>query len=327
MINILHSADFHLGARFHSLPPEKAQARRQEQLGQLEQLAGLCRSQGCQLVLLSGDLLDRPQGCRSEARALAGALEAMAVPVFLAPGNHDHLCPGSPYLEMAWPGNVHIFTRQELESVSLPELDCRVWGAGFQSMDCPGLLEGFRATGDEAVQLMVLHGDPANPSAPCCPVTRAQVAASGLQYLALGHIHTRGQLEAGGALCAATGLSEEVEAGVMEFFTYATSPEVQATWAVSTGYFPICNGAYDTDTLKTSYEEMPQLQVAADQLLNSNVNSITAGPLLSQLPQLRTDLQTALEAVFNGSDVESAVAQAVESTNSAIASANQGVAE
>ena len=26
MINILHSADFHLGARFHSLPPEKAQA-------------------------------------------------------------------------------------------------------------------------------------------------------------------------------------------------------------------------------------------------------------------------------------------------------------
>lgn len=33
-------------------------------------------------------------------------------------------------------------------------------------------------------------------------MTRAQVAASGLQYLALGHIHTRGQLEAGGALCA-----------------------------------------------------------------------------------------------------------------------------
>ena len=131
----------------------------------------------------------------------------------------------------------------------------------------------------------------------------------------------------GGALCVATGLDEDVEAGVMEFLTYATSPEVQATWAVSTGYFPICNGAYETETLTSTYEELPQLQVAADQLLNSNVNSITAGPLLSQLPQLRTDLQTALEAVFNGSDVESAVAQAVESTNSAIASANQGVAE
>ena len=131
----------------------------------------------------------------------------------------------------------------------------------------------------------------------------------------------------GGALCIATGLSEDVETGVMEFCTYATSPEVQATWAVNTGYFPICNGAYDTDTLTTAYEGMPQLQVAADQLLNSKVNSITAGPLLSQLPQLRTDLQTALEAVFNGSDVDSAVAQAIESTNSAIATANEGVAE
>ena len=131
----------------------------------------------------------------------------------------------------------------------------------------------------------------------------------------------------GGALCIATGLSEDVEAGVMAFCEYATSPEVQAQWAVDTGYFPICNGAYDTETLTAAYEEMPQLQVAADQLLNSKVNSITAGPLLSQLPQLRTDLVTALEAVFNGADVDSSVQQAVESTNSAIAAANEGVAE
>ena len=131
----------------------------------------------------------------------------------------------------------------------------------------------------------------------------------------------------GGALCIATGLSEDVEAGVMAFCEYATSPEVQAQWAVDTGYFPICNGAYDTETLTAAYEEMPQLQVAADQLLNSKVNSITAGPLLSQLPQLRTDLVTALEAVFNGGEVESSVQQAVESTNSAIAAANEGVAE
>ena len=48
---------------------------------------------------------------------------------------------------------------------------------------------------------MVLHGDPTNPSSPCCPVTRAQAAASGLADPALGHIHTQGQMEAG-APCA-----------------------------------------------------------------------------------------------------------------------------
>ena len=70
MIKILHSADLHLGARFHSLPPEEARARRQEQLAQLDQLVELCREEGCQMVLLPGDLLDRPQGCREEALAL-----------------------------------------------------------------------------------------------------------------------------------------------------------------------------------------------------------------------------------------------------------------
>ena len=247
MIKILHSADLHLGARFHSLPPEEARARRQEQLAQLDQLVELCREEGCQMVLLPGDLLDRPQGCREEALALAKALEAMAVPVFIAPGNHDHLCPGSPYLERAWPGNVHIFTRQALESVTLPELSCRVWGAGFQSMDCPGLLEGFRATGQEPLQLMVLHGDPTNPSSPCCPVTRAQAAASGLAYLALGHIHTQGQMEAGSTLCAWPGCPMGRgfdETGVKGVYICRISPQgAQATFR------PLGGGRYEDLTL------------------------------------------------------------------------------
>lgn len=202
MIKILHAADFHLGARFRSLPPEQAARRRQQLRSVLTDLCRLRQDLDCRLVLLAGDLLDRPQGCREEARALAEILEAMEAPVFVAPGNHDYLTADSPYLQIAWPKNVHIFTQPELTSVCLPELDCRVWGAGFSSMDCPGLLEGFRAPGEEPLQLMVLHADPVNPASPCCPVTRAQVEASGLAYLALGHIHTKGTLRAGHTLCA-----------------------------------------------------------------------------------------------------------------------------
>ncbi|OUO64999.1 ABC transporter substrate-binding protein [Collinsella sp. An268] len=130
----------------------------------------------------------------------------------------------------------------------------------------------------------------------------------------------------GGALCIADGLSEDVARGVMEFCAYATSPDVQATWAGDTGYFPISNGAYETETLSAVYGEYPQLQVSAEQLRSSKVNNITAGPLCSQLPQLRTDLQTALQSVFNGGDVDEALDTAVQSTNTAIESANQGVA-
>lgn len=131
----------------------------------------------------------------------------------------------------------------------------------------------------------------------------------------------------GGALCIADGLSDEVKKGVMDFCAYATSAEVQATWAGDTGYYPICNAAYNTDAMKKAYEEYPQLEVSADQLCGSKVNDVTAGPLCSQLPQLRTDLQTALESVFNGGSVKDALKTAMDSTNSAIESANAGVAE
>ena len=177
MIKILHAADFHLGARFRSLPPEQAARRRQQLRSVLTDLCRLRQDLDCRLVLLAGDLLDRPQGCREEARVLAEILEAMEAPVFVAPGNHDYLTADSPYLQIAWPKNVHIFTQPELTSVCLPELDCRVWGAGFSSMDCPGLLEGFRPRG-RAPAADGPPADPVNPRLPCCPVTRAQVEAS-----------------------------------------------------------------------------------------------------------------------------------------------------
>ena len=200
MIKLLHTADWHLGARFRGLPPEKAAEKRQEQGRLLELLGELGRE--CDLALLAGDLLDRPDGEGAPLKALRDALEEMAVPVFIAPGNHDFINPESPYETMAWPSNVHIFKKPVPEFVELPGLSCRVWGAGYGSMDCPGLLEDFRAAGPEPVQLMVLHGDMVSAGSPCCPVTRAQAARSGLSYLALGHIHKAGSLLAGDTLCA-----------------------------------------------------------------------------------------------------------------------------
>lgn len=149
----------------------------------------------------------------------------------------------------------------------------------------------------------------------------------GVAYLPISEGGERqGVYAGGGALCTADGLSEQQERGVMAFYQYATSSEVQATWAGATGYYPISQAAYETQTMKDIYQQMPQLEVSAQQLKDSQVNGITAGPLCSQLPQLRTDLQSALENVFNGGDVASSIEEAVASTNSAIEIANMGVA-
>lgn len=148
----------------------------------------------------------------------------------------------------------------------------------------------------------------------------------GIAYLPVPKgTEAQGVYAAGGALCIATDLDEEVACGVMDFLQYATSAETQATWAGDTGYFPICNAAYETETLNKVYTEFPQMKVAADELLTTKVTEVTAGPLCSQLPQLRSDVATALEAVFNGGDVKEALKEAVSSTNDAIDTANQGI--
>lgn len=200
-LKILHSADWHLDSPFRSLPQGAGERLREMQRALPGRIAALCQQEHCDMVLLSGDLFDAPAPSRAWVDAVRRALEQCAVPVCIAPGNHDYCTDASPWLTEAWPENVHIFTGG-LEYIDLPSCDCRVYGAGYRSMDCPGLLDGFRAEGDARWCVGVLHGDPLSLSSPCCPVTAAQVRESGLDYLALGHIHAAGSFRAGQTLCA-----------------------------------------------------------------------------------------------------------------------------
>jgi len=201
MMKVLHSADWHLDAPLRQLSPERAAYLRSYLLRLPRQAAMACREQGCQLMLLSGDIFDGPYTPES-LEAVRSALEAVEVPVFIAPGNHDCYGANSVWERENWPSNVYIFKKQELSAYRLPSLNCRVYGAGFTSMDCPGLLGGFRAGGEEQYALMVLHGDPSAPDSDYNPVTAAQVRDSGLDYLALGHVHTPGRFGAGAGMCA-----------------------------------------------------------------------------------------------------------------------------
>lgn len=200
-MKILHSADLHLDTPFTGRSREQCQYLRGQLLAVPDKLAELCRREQCDLVLLSGDLFDGPW-TKESFRALSKALEECSVPVFISPGNHDYVNLKSPYTTEAWPSNVHIFKNAAMESVYLKELDCRIYGAGFRSMDCGSLLEGFHCENDARYHIGILHGDPTQADSPCCPVTAPQIEGSGLDYLALGHIHKPGAVRHGRTLCA-----------------------------------------------------------------------------------------------------------------------------
>ena len=199
-LKILHSADWHLDTPFSGFSEEQRQFLKAEQKKIPGKILELCLREKCDLMLLSGDIFDG-RGNYESIGLLKKMLADTGIPVLVSPGNHDHCGPGRPWTEETWPENVFVFTGG-LESVTIAGLDCRIYGAGYQSMDCEALLQGFRAEGKERYCIGVLHADPTQKNSPCCPITSAQVRDSGLDYLALGHIHKAGAFQAGSTLCA-----------------------------------------------------------------------------------------------------------------------------
>ena len=194
-MKILHSADWHLDA-----PLQGYEELKDALLSIPARIAQLCQKEDCDLVLLSGDLFDGAYTPKSY-RAVYDALSQINAPVFISPGNHDFLSPDSPYIREIWPENVYIFKNPQIEKVSLPGVT--IYGAGYTSMDCPGLLSGFKADG-EGLQIGIFHGD-ISPRSPYCPITKKQISDSGLSYLALGHIHKGDYFTAGNTLCGYPG--------------------------------------------------------------------------------------------------------------------------
>ena len=190
MIRIIHAADLHLDSPFESLSTEKASVRRSEQRALLDRIAAEVNKRNADLLLLAGDLFDSGSAYAETGEALLASLQKVRVPVFIAPGNHDWYSRCSPYARLHFPDNVHIFRTPRLESVFLPELGARVWGAGYTSPSCEALLRGFHAPAEEGVtQLLALHAELGRPNSPYCPVTEAELAQSGIRYAAFGHVH------------------------------------------------------------------------------------------------------------------------------------------
>lgn len=220
MIKILHSADWHLDAPLVSANTAQVGAVQQalEKIPSL--ICNLAIANGCDLMLLSGDLFDVAPS-PATVKSVKKALEDVKIPVCISPGNHDFMGNDSPWRTTLWPDNVHVFTKQEIEFIDIPQLHCRVYGAGFLSMDCPGMLENFQAEDTATYRLGVFHADPTQINSPYNPVTANQVANSHLHYLALGHIHKQGSFRAGDTLCAwpgcpvGKGYDEQGQKGVL----------------------------------------------------------------------------------------------------------------
>ncbi len=231
MVRILHAGDFHLDSAFGALPPELARRRRAESREAPQRLVDWANDNGVQLLLLAGDLFDSADLCGDTALLLARALGAFQGQVVIAPGNHDPYTPSGAYARTLWPDNVRLFTEDRMQAISFPQYGCTVYGGAFTAPEEPAdrVLSGFTAPDDGLVHIGLLHGELTGSDSRYRPLTTAAVAASGLHYLALGHVHgCSGVLRAGAVPYAYCGCLEGRgfdELGDKGFLAGDVSPE------------------------------------------------------------------------------------------------------
>ena len=203
-MKIVHCGDAHLGSEIRSLGHLGAK-RKMEIRQSFFRILEFCGEEKADILLISGDLFDQPT---PDKELVSQVMEQMRkIPdtrIFIAPGNHDYICQDSCYLTADWPANVTIF-QGTYECVSIEELQVNVFGAAFlgANQEIPLLKKKEEAIGyveNHFLNLGVLHGDLVSSASGSTynPVTVKQIENSGLDYLALGHIHLRSEIKKAG---------------------------------------------------------------------------------------------------------------------------------
>lgn len=192
-VKILHTGDFHIGSSRTGISHGKAEIK-----NTFFRVLDLCKSQSIDFLLIAGDLFDTPFPDSDTVQEIITAM--MQIPdtiIAISPGNHDCACPGSVWLKYEFPENVYVFTGFGEYRV-FPEKNVRLYGAAFTDRyERLPLLSTFGAVTSDNINICVLHGDlvSATSDSNYNPITNEAIKNSGFDYLALGHIHKRSQVE------------------------------------------------------------------------------------------------------------------------------------
>ena len=226
MLRLLHTADVHLGAR-HADLGDAAATQRERQFAAFVASVDLAIAERVDLFLVAGDLFDsNVQPRRSVERVgheLARLVQAR-VRSILVPGTHDVYDRSSVYRAYDLPALAGSKEGDPFVTVLTPDrpwvhveaLDAVVHGPCFATKRAPhSPLRDLATTKtpDATWHIGLLHAAIAIPGRTehdDVVITTDEIAASGLDYLALGHWHSAQTQKARGVTYAYAGAPEPV---------------------------------------------------------------------------------------------------------------------
>jgi len=197
----IHTADLHLDSPFISLGKvdhELANVLRDASLDALDNIVELAITEQVNFVLFAGDIYDGARrGVRAQFRFLKGLrkLDEHGIRALVIHGNHDPISEGWSAIS-EFPANTHFFSANHPETLDFDFGDdhVTVTGMSFPTRHVTeSLSRRFKVPAARGFHIAMLHTalDDSERGANYSPTWSTQLKASGFDYWALGHIHTR----------------------------------------------------------------------------------------------------------------------------------------
>lgn len=189
-MKFLHTADWQLGMKASHVGSAASKVR-EERLSAARRVIEAARDHGAEFLLIAGDIFEDNGVERSLIQKAADILCGSPAPVYIIPGNHDPLTPGSVWEHPAWKSmsNVHVLREEKpvdiLGGILYPcplkekhsRKDPTVWIPSAQK---------------SLIRIGMAHGtvEGVHQAEPDYPIPRDAAMRYGLDYLALGHWHS-----------------------------------------------------------------------------------------------------------------------------------------
>lgn len=194
-MKLLLFADLHLDAPFAWATPEVSRRRRRNRRETLSRIVSLAEEERVDAVLCAGDLFEHDRIGPDTMEFLRTTFARSGLRFFLAPGNHDWYSSRSPYAQVEWSPNVHVFTDARLAPVELDD-GITLWGAAHMApANTDGFFAGF-SVDRGGLNLALAHASERSLLAwqesgkqPHAPFEAAEIVAAGLAHAFVGHYH------------------------------------------------------------------------------------------------------------------------------------------
>lgn len=207
-MRFLHCADFHIDSPFAGASAAEREAGRARQLAAFGAAIDCIIAEHLPLCLIAGDLFDTAKPALGAVQAVAaGFARAGDCRFFITPGNHDPYTPDSVWATADFGENVTVFDTASVEHFDFDQTT-RIYGFAFTEKEMrTSPLADLRLDAG-MINLVVCHADLEDAHSTCCPTNERELAATGADYVALGHVHKGGTSErAGGTVYAYAGVA------------------------------------------------------------------------------------------------------------------------